>query len=116
MLTNTVTPDVAGVVAGEAAPVRGDVTGSINLYVGSGKANSDIYTCPNDSYVEGFIIPQGGSAYSMEVRVNGVDLPYKGSSGDVNTPREIFLSPGDVLASGGTSGTYWGITGLVKKF
>ena len=118
MLTNTVTPDVAGVVAGEAAPVRGDVTGAVTVLVTNSNANSNVYTCPTDSYVEGFVhISNDASSGYAEVKVNGKLVKMlNGNTGTPSNEHALYLGPGDVLATGSGSYSYWTFNGLIKKF
>ncbi len=113
MLINQPTLDVAssgGVV--EIPLARGDVIGSVAIAVDNGNANTTIYTVPENSYFEGYIVMTNSSS-NVYLTVNGLTLPLFNNTTYGNRAYPVNFYAGDVIGCGTSS--YWNFMGLVRK-
>lgn len=113
MLINQPTSDIAISGGVEEVPlVRGDVIGSVALAVDNTDANTTIYTVPENSYFEGYIVMHNSSS-SVYLTVNGLNVPLFNNTTYGNRAYPMNFYAGDVIGCGTSS--YWNFMGLVRK-
>jgi len=113
MLINQPTLDTA--ISGGVATiplVRGDVIGSVAIAVDNGNANTTIYTVPENSYFEGYIVMHNGSS-NVYLTVNGITMPMFNNTTYGNRAIPVNFYAGDVI--GCSSASYWNFMGLLRK-
>ena len=113
MLINQPTSDMATSAGVTAIPLaRGDVIGSVAITVDNGDANTTIYTVPENSYFEGYIVMHSGSG-NVYLTVNGIIIPLYNNNTYGNRALPMNFYAGDVI--GCSTASYWNFMGLVRK-